>query len=108
MDFNEITDILKEVKFPGYSRNIVSFGIVKDIEIENDSIIILINLDNSEHQCVLEKEIIDIISKRTAIKQIKVNFVANENINKSSHGNQTSIPGIKHTIAVASGKGGVG
>ena len=32
---NEILNALKEVKYPGYSRDIVSFGIVKDVAVAN-------------------------------------------------------------------------
>ena len=110
MNSNEIMEILKEVKFPGFSRDIISFGIVKEIKIENNSIMISINLSNSEHQSIIEKEIINILSSRTSISSFDIQFNPNtdDNSKKTSQNIQTSIPGVKYTIAVASGKGGVG
>ena len=108
MNSNDITNLLKEVKFPGFSRNIVSFGMVKNIEIENNSIMISINLDNAEHRNVLERDITNIISKKTNFRAINIKFISNQEKSNKSHSMQTSIPGVKHTIAIASGKGGVG
>jgi ATP-binding protein involved in chromosome partitioning len=34
----EILEDLKQIKFPGYTRDIVSFGIVRDIEIATGGI----------------------------------------------------------------------
>ena len=38
MDESQIKAALKAVKYPGYSRDIVSFGLVKDIAFGNGSI----------------------------------------------------------------------
>ena len=35
MNKNQIIEILKKVKYPGFSRDIVSFGLVKNIQLEN-------------------------------------------------------------------------
>ena len=35
----QITDALKAVKYPGYSRDIVSFGIVKHIAANNGAVL---------------------------------------------------------------------
>ena len=34
MDKNQILELLKTVKYPGFNRDIVSFGMVKDIEVK--------------------------------------------------------------------------
>ena len=39
-----ITDILKKINYPNYSRDIVSFGIVNEILISDNNIIIILNL----------------------------------------------------------------
>ena len=36
--------VLKTVKYPGYSRDIVSFGLVKDIQIDGTAVGVLIEL----------------------------------------------------------------
>ena len=41
---DSILTVLKTVKYPGYSRDIVSFGLVKDIQIEGQAVGVLIEL----------------------------------------------------------------
>ena len=35
---DDVKEALKAVKYPGYSRDIVSFGLVKDIRIDGDAV----------------------------------------------------------------------
>ena len=44
---NEILNALKEVKYPGYSRDIVSFGIVKDVAVANGAVSVSIHLTSA-------------------------------------------------------------
>ena len=37
----EMSKVLKKIKYPGFSRDIISFGIVKDIKIKDDSEVLL-------------------------------------------------------------------
>ena len=39
---NEILDELKKIKYPGFTRDIVSFGIVKDIEVAYASVTVVL------------------------------------------------------------------
>ena len=43
-----IIDVLKNVKYPGYSRDIISFGIVKDIQVENKNVILVLSFKSSK------------------------------------------------------------
>ena len=38
MTKDEVIERLKKIKYPGFSRDIVSFGIVKNVEVESDSV----------------------------------------------------------------------
>ena len=38
MKKSQILELLKSVKYPGFSRDIVSFGLIKEIKINNDTI----------------------------------------------------------------------
>ena len=38
MDNSQILELLKSVKYPGFTRDIVSFGIIKEITVDNDAI----------------------------------------------------------------------
>ena len=103
MTKDEILNILKTIQYPGFSRDIVSFGMIKNISHENNSINIClsINTDNQENLKKIENEIKSKINIAVNVEFEKPNQPANE-IQKKS------IPKVKHVIAVASGKGGVG
>ena len=46
-----INKLLSEIKYPGFSRDIVSFGILKNVDISDNHIDLelLINTDNQEN-----------------------------------------------------------
>ena len=44
----EIREALRAVKYPGFSRDIVSFGLVKNIEINNSSVVVQLALATNE------------------------------------------------------------
>ena len=52
--------MLKEIKYPGFNKDIVSFGMVKDIVIERTSVEITlqINSDHEKNISLLREEII--------------------------------------------------
>ena len=44
---DDILNALKAVKYPGYSRDIVSFGIVKDVAVANGAVSVAIHLTSA-------------------------------------------------------------
>ena len=115
MDKSQILELLKSIKYPGFTRDIVSFGLIKDITINNDKINIELALktQNEDKKNKVINNIDKILSKHFNQVNIQVN---NEPPNKPES-NQTGAPSqqnklntnnIKNVIAVASGKGGVG
>ena len=44
---NDILNALKEVNYPGYSRDIVSFGIIKEVTVANGAVSILVQLTSN-------------------------------------------------------------
>ena len=58
----EIQNILKEVNYPGFSRDIVSFGMVKDISIQDEQINISLQI-NSDNENTLNQLQTDIQKK---------------------------------------------
>ena len=69
-----IIDILKHIKYPGFSRDIVSFGIIKNIEINNEGIIISLNVKSNNQKLIkqLEDSIKKNIGDNFDVKSIKV------------------------------------
>ena len=70
MNKNDIIEILKQVKYPGFSRDIVSFGLVKELQLENKKLTIQHQLTtgNPDHQNRLESEIKSAIQKNISSK----------------------------------------
>ena len=48
----EILEDLKQIKYPGYSRDIVSFGIVRDIEISSTGVTVTLAIGNAKADAV--------------------------------------------------------
>ena len=115
MDKSQILELLKSIKYPGFTRDIVSFGLIKDITINNDKINIELALktQNEDKKNKVINNIDEILSKHFNQVNIQVN---NEPPNKPesnqpgapSQQNKLNTNNIKNIIAVASGKGGVG
>ena len=114
MTREEIRNIMKEVNYPGFSRDIVSFGMVKDISVQDDHVDINLQI-NSNNEKILNQlqEEIQTSLKSYGVTETTIHFQKPENkpvqtgIDKSPL-NQQPIPGVKNVLAIASGKGGVG
>jgi len=108
----DILTSLENVSYPGFSRSIVSFGLVKSVTFDENDVEVKIEIatkDPSIPQKIHNdsQEAIRVIS---GVGNIKVNIeVKNppEQVGENGLG-QGSLPGVKKIIAVASGKGGVG
>src|ERR1700757_1959744 len=115
MDLNPegIRNILKKVKYPGFSRDIVSFGIVKDIGVEGSKVTVSLILPKPDEK--LESEIGESVRKMLlespGISEVDIHIGARElkrMPGQAGAPEKGERPGIKYFIAVASGKGGVG
>ena len=109
---DEVKEALKGVKYPGFSRDIVSFGLVKDIQINNGDVTVQLALATNEPAIpqAIKSESEKILHELSGVRQAKVLI----DIHAPPAGagaagvGGTRIEGIKHVIAIASGKGGVG
>ena len=112
MDNAQILELLKSVKYPGFSRDIVSFGLIKEITIKDDAINIDIAL-KTQNQDSRDKVIADIETKLSNhFKEVNIQIINespnNPQSNPSAEQNKFNLNNIKNIIAIASGKGGVG
>src|SRR5208282_6102965 len=110
----EIQNALKAVKYPGYSRDIVSFGLVKEISAANGAVSVAMQLTspNPEAAQQIKTEAERILKALPGVNQVHVE-VRQPAAGQPAGGanpfaNQKGVPGVKRVIAVASGKGGVG
>jgi len=106
-----VLDALKSVKYPGFSRDIVSFGLVKDISIANGAVSVTLQLTSAQPEIALQikTETEHVLKNLPDVKtvSVQINLPATQPP-KNPFDNQTKVSGIKRIIAIASGKGGVG
>jgi ATP-binding protein involved in chromosome partitioning len=108
----EILNALKSVKYPGFSRDIVSFGLVKEISAANATVNVVLQLTspNPEAAAQIKTESERVIASLPGVRQINVEVrqPAAGTAPANPFANQNKVKGVKRIIAVASGKGGVG
>ncbi|SVC03143.1 uncharacterized protein METZ01_LOCUS255997, partial [marine metagenome] len=114
MNKDQILDLLKTVSYPGFTRDIVSFGIVQHIQVEKKDVHIILKVSAGEQKRQEIKDLVGTILEETgSFKNVNVTLITKvsdeSTITKPATIQQNqSVQGIKHVIAVASGKGGVG
>lgn len=115
---DSIREALKAVKYPGYSRDIISFGLVKDVAVNHGAVSVTVQLTSANPEAAqqikadcervlrslsgVEKVLVDVRPSGAAAAPGQPAQAQNP------WGNQNRVPGIKRVVAVASGKGGVG
>lgn len=134
----QVHDMLKTVSYPGYSRDIVSFGMVKNISIDGRDVGVLIRL--TEHQPQIAAQVRESVSAALrnvpGVGNLQVDLEmppapspqdqhahhghgdhGQHGHHGHGHGRQApafptheaqALPGVRSIVAVASGKGGVG
>src|ERR1700730_5289190 len=107
-----VLERLKVVKFPGYSRDIVSFGLVKEVKIAGADLLVRLSVatNNPGVAQTLQKQTEEVLGAIPGVRSSKVviDITNPPEVASGGQANTTKIAGVKHVIAVASGKGGVG
>ena len=109
-----VKQALQSVKYPGYSRDIVSFGLVKDVAVGNGAVTVVIQMTSASAEAAAQiKQQAEAVLQ--GLPDIKNVFVQ---VNQPAAGApggaatpsspQQKVGGIQRIVAVASGKGGVG
>ena len=110
MNKNQILEKLKTINYPGFNRDIVSFGMVKDVIIDNSIITIMLSISsqNEEKKNQLVKQVLESVQSEEFEIKIKVLDQPTRKTVDTSNKDANVAGKIKNIIAVASGKGGVG
>jgi len=107
-----VLNALKGVKYPGYSRDIISFGLVKDVAVGNGSVSVVMQLTspNADAARQIKTESETILRALPGVTNVFVDVrqPAAAAGTPGPMGQPNRVPGIKRIVAVASGKGGVG
>ncbi|MEW6157879.1 MAG: Mrp/NBP35 family ATP-binding protein [Verrucomicrobiota bacterium] len=111
-----IREALKAVKYPGYSRDIVSFGLVKQIAAANGAVSLTIQLSTAQPEVAqqIKAECQRVLQSFPGVERVLVDVrmpsgpAPAQAAAPNPWANQNRVPGLKHIVAIASGKGGVG
>jgi ATP-binding protein involved in chromosome partitioning len=111
MTKEKVLEALKNVTYPGFTKDIVTFGFVKDVQVNGNRVKVTIDITSSA------KEVQDQIKNDTLIElqragfsDIDINITAPKpprQLSNSVSGKNIA-PHIKNFVMVSSGKGGVG
>src|SRR5882724_5058087 len=109
-----VINALKGVKYPGYSRDIVSFGLVKDVAAGNGAVTVVVQLTGGNPQiaqqikadCETALRVLPDVQRVFVDVKLPAGQPAAAGANAWAQ--QNKLPGINRVVAVASGKGGVG
>ena len=114
MPVNE-TDVLRAlsgVRYPGFTRDIVAFDVVKDLAVKDGAVSFRIELGagNPAVAGTIEREARTALETLPGVTSVAIRIVSKAPAPSPAPGalDAELLPGVKHTIAVASGKGGVG
>ena len=114
ISIDKIRNLLQKIQYPGFSRDIVTFGMVKNISMEGDivDISLQINSNNEENLIQLQNSIEEQLHQN-GINEVNIHILKPPQQSSSTGDElksliQQPIPGVENIIAIASGKGGVG
>jgi ATP-binding protein involved in chromosome partitioning len=110
---NEILAELKKIKYPGFTRDIVSFGIVKDIEVAYAGVTVALTIASAKPEIVekIVAEVKQVVGAMSGVPAVNVQIEQPSPQAAKAPGAMSgprAIAHVKHIVAVASGKGGVG
>ena len=109
-----IRDHLKRISYPGSSRDIVTLGLVGEIVVKGDDVIIHLRPSSATQEVLrhISGSITSALSAVPGIKHVSVHGGQPQGTASQpppvAAPAQTPLPGVQRIIAVASGKGGVG
>ncbi|MGF1448793.1 MAG: P-loop NTPase [Opitutales bacterium] len=112
-----VTDALKSVKYPGFSRDIISFGLVESTQIDGHTVRVQLALTTADPR--IPRQIKDAVESAlgqvegvgevdVAVKVSAAKTPAQSGDNAADGQSGDPLRQVKFKIAVASGKGGVG
>src|SRR5690348_848580 len=106
----EILTELKKVRYPGFTRDIVSFGMIKDIEVAHAGVTVFLTTTAAKPEVLAQvsSEVERTVGAMAGVPAVRVEIEQAAPPRAVTTLQRQPIPGIRHIIAVASGKGGVG
>ncbi|HEX6851216.1 MAG TPA: Mrp/NBP35 family ATP-binding protein [Candidatus Polarisedimenticolaceae bacterium] len=130
LEANDVLAALSRVRYPGFTRDIVSFGVVKDLRVEGGDVAFRVELGpgNPAVAAAIERDARAAVESLPGVRSIAIRVggsaapvAAGAPLPMAGIGapgaapsgpaaglDPALVPGVRHLVAVASGKGGVG
>lgn len=114
IDQENVRNALKAVKYPGFSRDIVSFGLVENISVNDGNVSVRLQVTTADETVPLKIKSAteEVLNAMAGVERVTVEVALQKPkggaTGADSKTKQNVLPGVKRIIAVASGKGGVG
>lgn len=107
---NTLRTALQGVKYPGFSRDIVSFGLVKEIRISGGDVTVQMTITTAEPAVArqIQTQAQEALAAVPGVHGVDVKIDVQAPAQAAGVPGPARIDGVRHVIAVASGKGGVG
>lgn len=112
MSEDKLKSLLQQVKYPGFNKDVVAFGLIQNVKESDNSVELGVKFSSEKEE--VRQEILSNIEKvlrEGGYEKVSIEVIQTTAQPAASAGTPEappSIPGVKNTIAVASGKGGVG
>jgi len=110
MSDDKLKGLLQQVKYPGFNKDIVAFGLIQNVKVVDNNIELGVKF-SSEKEAVRQEILknLEQVLKSGGYDKVTIEVIqAPSQPAADQPAAPPSIPGVKYTIAVASGKGGVG
>jgi ATP-binding protein involved in chromosome partitioning len=106
----EVLDALRPIIDPDFQKSIVDLGFIKDLRIEGEHVAFSIELTTPACpvKAEFERAARERVSALDGVGDVDVTMTSNTRRSTATNSTEDILPGVKNTIAVASGKGGVG
>ena len=108
VDEAQVREALKAVQDPDLHKDIVTLGFVKDVVIEGGFVSFKIELTTPACPVkdLLKNQAHDAVSALPGVERVEIEMTAR--VQGRTGPAEEMLPGVRHVIAIASGKGGVG
>ncbi|MCB9357009.1 MAG: Mrp/NBP35 family ATP-binding protein [Calditrichaeota bacterium] len=110
-----VLEALKQVRFPGLTRDIVSFGMVKDVEVAAGVVELHINVTARDEKVPgqIEEDVASAVRELPGVQEVRVHMKWTQPPSAQQPHSRPApdspiLENVRAKIAVASGKGGVG
>jgi len=107
---SDVLGALRPIMDPDFNKSIVDLGFVKQLRIDGERVSFAIELTTPACpvKAEFEREARERVLALPGVREVEVSMTSNTRGRNFGPSSSDVLPGVKNTIAVASGKGGVG